>query len=267
MGFNLSLWAVKRQTLTLALILAVAVAGIFSYFRLGRAEDPSFTIKVANLTAIWPGVTALEMRDQVADRLEKKLQELPYLEKIETYVKPSFLAMQVTFKDTTPPAQVPSLFYQLRKKLHDIQPELPQGVIGPDVNDEFGDVDAVLYAVHGSGADYHQLDRVVEMFRQRLLETTDIVKVNVYGVQDRKIFVEFSQAKLATLGITPQALFESLAKQNAVNASGVFETPAKRVAAARHRRAEGRRGHRRDAGGGERPCVSPRRRRRCRSRL
>ncbi|WP_018264402.1 efflux RND transporter permease subunit [Methylosinus sp. LW4] len=229
MGFNLSLWAVKRQTLTLALILAVAVAGVFSYFRLGRAEDPSFTIKVANLTAIWPGVTALEMRDQVADRLEKKLQELPYLEKIETYVKPSFLAMQVTFKDTTPPAQVPSLFYQLRKKLHDIQPELPQGVIGPDVNDEFGDVDAVLYAVHGEGADYHQLDRVVEMFRQRLLETPDIVKVNVYGEQDRKIFVEFSQAKLANLGVTPQALFESLAKQNAVNASGVFETPANRV--------------------------------------
>ncbi|HEY8063676.1 MAG TPA: efflux RND transporter permease subunit [Methylosinus sp.] len=229
MSFNLSLWAVKRQTLTLALIIAVAIAGVYSYLHLGRAEDPSFTIKVANLTAIWPGVTALEMRDQVADRLEKKLQELPYLEKIETYVKPSFLAMQVTFKDTTPPAQVPSLFYQLRKKLHDIQPELPQGVIGPDVNDEFGDVDAVLYAVHGEEADYHQLDRVVEMFRQRLLETPDIVKVNVYGVQDRKIFVEFSQAKLANLGVTPQALFESLAKQNAVNAAGVFETPANRV--------------------------------------
>ncbi|WP_159726121.1 efflux RND transporter permease subunit [Methylosinus sp. Ce-a6] len=229
MSFNLSLWAVKRQTLTLALILAVAIAGAYSYFRLGRAEDPSFTIKVANLTAIWPGVTALEMRDQVADRIEKKLQELPFLEKIETYVKPSFLAMQVTFKDTTPPAQVPGLFYQLRKKLHDIQPELPQGVIGPDVNDEFGDVDAVLFAVHGEGADYHQLDRVVEMFRQRLLETPDIVKVNVYGSQDRKIFVEFSQAKLANLGVTPQALFESLAKQNAVNAAGVFETPANRV--------------------------------------
>ncbi|MBG0810687.1 efflux RND transporter permease subunit [Methylosinus sp. H3A] len=229
MSFNLSLWAVKRQTLTLALILAVAIAGFYSYFRLGRAEDPSFTIKVANLTAIWPGVTALEMRDQVSDRIEKKLQELPFLEKIETYVKPSFLAMQVTFKDTTPPAQVPGLFYQLRKKLRDIQPELPQGVLGPDINDEFGDVDAVLYAVHGEGADYHQLDRIVEMFRQRLLETPDIVKVNVYGGQDRKIFVEFSQAKLANLGVTPQALFESLAKQNAVNAAGVFETPANRV--------------------------------------
>ena len=229
MSFNLSLWAVRRQTLTLALILAVAIAGAYSYFRLGRAEDPSFTIKVANLTAIWPGAAALEMRDQVADRIEKKLQELPFLEKIETYVKPSFLAMQVTFKDTTPPAQVPGLFYQLRKKLHDIQPELPQGVIGPDVDDEFGDVDAVLFAVHGEGADYHQLDRVVEMFRQRLLETPDIVKVNVYGSQDRKIFVEFSQAKLANLGVTPQALFESLAKQNAVNAAGVFETPANRV--------------------------------------
>ncbi|HEY8259929.1 MAG TPA: efflux RND transporter permease subunit, partial [Methylosinus sp.] len=101
---NLSAWAVRRQTLTLALMLALAVAGFYCYSRLGRAEDPSFTIKVANITAIWPGVTAQEMRDQVSDRIEKKLQELPYLEKIETYSRPGVLAMQVTFKDTTPPS-------------------------------------------------------------------------------------------------------------------------------------------------------------------
>jgi multidrug efflux pump subunit AcrB len=223
-GFNLSAWAARRQTLTLALMLAIAAAGLYSYLRLGRAEDPSFTIKVANVTVFWPGVDALEMRDQVSDRLEKKLQELPHLEKIDTYSKPGFLAMQVTFKDTTPPALVPYLFYELRKKLSDIRGELPQGVIGPNVNDEFGDVDSVLFAVTGEGADYHRLDRVVEMFRQRLLETPDVVKVDVYGTQDRKIFVEFSQAKLANLGVAPQALFDSLAKQNAVNAAGVFET-------------------------------------------
>lgn len=228
-SFNLSNWAVRHQTLVLALMLALAIAGLFSYLRLGRAEDPSFTIKVANLTAIWPGVTAQEMRDQVADRLEKKLQELPHLEKIQTYAKPGFLAMQVTFKDTTPPSKVPDLFYQLRKKLGDIRNELPAGVIGPNVNDEYGDVDSVLYAVSGEGADLHQLDRVVEFLRQRLLETQDVVKVNVYGVQDRKIFVEFSQAKLANLGFAPQAVFDSLAKQNAVNAAGVFETSANRV--------------------------------------
>jgi multidrug efflux pump subunit AcrB len=228
-GFNLSAWAVQRQTLTLALMLAISIAGLYSYFRLGRAEDPSFTVKVANVTAIWPGVTAQEMRDQVADLIEKKLQELPHLEKIETYAKPSFLAMQVTFRDTTPPSETPYLFYLLRKKLTDIRSDLPTGIIGPNVNDEFGDVDAVLYAIHGEGADYHQLDRVVEMFRQRLLETPDIVKVDVYGAQDRKIFVELSQAKLANLGVAPQTLFESLAKQNAVNAAGVFETSANRV--------------------------------------
>jgi multidrug efflux pump len=226
---NLSAWAVRRQTLTLALMLALAVAGFYCYSRLGRAEDPSFTIKVANITAIWPGVTAQEMRDQVSDRIEKKLQELPYLEKIETYSRPGVLAMQVTFKDTTPPSQVPYLFYVLRKKLSDIRGDLPQGLIGPNVNDEYGDVDSVLFAVHGEGADYHQLDQVVEMFRQRLLGTSDVVKVDVFGTQDRKIFVELSQAKLANLGIPPQALFDSLAKQNAVNAAGVFETATTRV--------------------------------------
>lgn len=226
---NLSAWAVRRQTLTLALMLALAVAGLYCYSRLGRAEDPSFTIKVANITAIWPGVTALEMRDQVSDRIEKKLQELPYLEKIETYSRPGVLAMQVTFKDTTPPPQVPYLFYVLRKKLSDIRGDLPQGLIGPDVNDEFGDVDSVLFAVYGEGADYHQLDRAVEMFRQRLLGTPDVVKVDVFGTQDRKIFVELSQAKLANLGLPPQALFDSLAKQNAVNAAGIFETVTTRV--------------------------------------
>ncbi|MBY6241380.1 efflux RND transporter permease subunit [Methylosinus sp. Sm6] len=223
-GLNLSAWAVRRQTLTLALMLVLAVAGLYSYLRLGRAEDPSFTIKVANITTIWPGADALEMRDQVSDRLEKKLQELPFLEKIETYSKPGFVAMQVTFKDTTPPAQVPYLFYVLRKKLSDIRGELPQGVIGPNVNDEFGDVDSALFAVSGEGADYHRLDRVVEMFRQRLLATQDVAKVDVYGTQDRKIFVEFSEAKLANLGVAPQALFDSLAKQNAVTAAGVFES-------------------------------------------
>lgn len=228
-GFNLSQWAVARPTLMLFLMVAISVGGVYSYLRLGRAEDPSFTIKVANVTATWPGANAREMQDQVSDLMEKKLQELPYLEKIDTYTKPGFVAMQVTFRDTTPPSQIAQLFYQLRKKLYDIRGELPLGVIGPDVNDEYGDVDTVLYAVSGEGANYHQLDQLVEVLRQRLLETPDAVKVNVYGNQDRKIFVEFSQAKLASLGIGPLSIFDSLAKQNAVNAAGVFETPTNRV--------------------------------------
>jgi multidrug efflux pump subunit AcrB len=227
--FNLSRWAVGRSTLVLFLMLAIGVAGLVSYSRLGRAEDPSFTIKVAIVTALWPGASAREIRDQVADLIEKKLQELPYLDKIDTYTKPGFLAMMVTFKDTTPPAQVPFYFYQLRKKLSDLSPDMPAGVKGPTINDEYGDVDTVLYAVSGEGADYHQLDSVVEVLRQRLLETPDAVKVNVYANQDRKIFVEFSEAKLVNLELAPQAIFDSLSRQNAIADAGLFETASHRV--------------------------------------
>ena len=228
-GVNLSRWAVQRPTLMLFLMIAISLTGVYSYLRLGRAEDPSFTIKVAVVSASWPGATATEIRDQVSDPIEKKLQELPFLDKIETYTKPGFLAMQVTFKDTTPPREVPQLFYQLRKKLHDIAPNLPAGVRGPQVNDEYGDVDTVMYAVTGDGADYHVLDKLVQALRQRLLAVPDVVKVDVYGDQGRRIFVEFSEAKLASLSIAPQAIFDSLAKQNAIEDAGVFETSSNRV--------------------------------------
>ncbi len=226
---NLSKWAVDRPALVLFLMLVICAGGLMSYFKLGRAEDPSFTIKVANVTATWPGSSASEIRDQVQDLLEKRIQELPYLDKIDSYAKPGFLAMSVTFKDTTPPALVPWLFYLLRKKMNDAAGDLPAGVKGPNVNDEYGDVDSVLYAVSGEGADYHQLDGVVEILRQRLLATPDAVKLNVYGNQGRKIFIEFSQAKLANLGLAPQAIFDSLAKQNAIDDAGVFETSSARV--------------------------------------
>ncbi len=229
MGFNLSKWAVARPALMLFLMLAIGAAGTASYRRLGRAEDPSFTIKVANISATWPGATAKEMRDQVADLIEKKLQSLPYLDKFETYTKPGFLATQVTFKDFTPPKEIPQLFYQLRKKLSDMKSDLPEGVKGPSVNDEYGDVDTVMYAVTGDGADYHMLDKAVEALRQRLLETPDVVKVDVYGEQARRIYVEFNEAKLATLGVEPQAAFDSLKKQNAVADAGVFQTTSNRV--------------------------------------
>jgi multidrug efflux pump len=227
--FNLSEWAITHRALTLFLILATLAAGAVSYMRLGRAEDPSFTIKLANVTAVWPGASAREMQEQVSDRIEKKLQELPYLDKVITYTKPSFTAMQVIFRDTTPPALVPSLFYQLRKKLDDLRADLPANLLGPNVNDEFGDVDSVLYMLTGDGADYAQLKQIAEAMRQRLLKVNDVIKVNLYGVQDQRIYVEFSQTKLANLGVTPQAIFDSLAKQNALAASGVFETSGNRI--------------------------------------
>jgi multidrug efflux pump subunit AcrB len=227
--FNLSGWAVSHPTLILFLMIALGIAGYFSYQKLGRAEDPFFTVKVVNVSAMWPGATAAEMQMQVADPIEKKLQELPFFEKVQTYSKPGFTAMQVTFRDSTPPKDVPYLFYLLRKKLVDVQGQLPAGLLGPVVNDEFSDVDSILYMMTGEGADYAQLKKAAEGLRQRLLKVPGVTKVDLYGTQDERIFVEFSHAKLATLGITPQALFDSLAKQNNVVPAGMVETSSQRV--------------------------------------
>ena len=227
--FNLSAWAVAHPALMLFLIVMLGAAGLFSYRSLGRGEDPSFTIKVVIVTAMWPGATAAEMQTQVADPIEKKLQELPYFDKVTTYNKPSFTAMQVAFKDNTPARDVPQLFYQLRKKISDIKDDLPAGLIGPSVDDEYGDVDSILYMITSDGADYAQMKKVAEAFRQRLLKVKNVTKVNLYGTQDEKIYVEFSNAKLATLGITTDQLFQSLARQNAVVPAGVLETTAQRV--------------------------------------
>jgi len=227
--FNLSAWATRHQPLVLFLILLVVAAGLLSYLQLGRAEDPSFTVKVVNITVIWPGATVEDMQNQVADPIEKKMQELPYFDFVQTYTKPSFTALQVVFKDTTPPSQVPWLFYLARKKLNDTRAELPAGLIGPDVNDEFGDVDSVLYMVSSKGANYGQLKKVVESVRTRLLTVPDVTKVNIYGVQEPRIYVEFNQSQLAKLGILPSTIFNSLAGQNDVISSGVFETKSNQV--------------------------------------
>ena len=227
--FNLSAWAVAHPALILFFIIALAVGGAMSYRGIGRAEDPSFTIKVGIVTAIWPGATAMEMQAQVADPIEKKLQELPWFDKVTTYTKPSFTAMQVAFKDNTPAREVPQLFYQLRKKLGDIRGDLPAELIGPDINDEFGDVDSILYMLTSEGGDYAQMKKVIEGLRQRLLKVANVTKVNIYGDQDEKIYVEFTHAKLATLGVTPENLLAALSRRNAVVAAGAIETAAQRV--------------------------------------
>ena len=178
---------------------------------------------------MWPGATAHDMQEQVADPIEKKLQELPYFDKVTTYSKPALTVMMVAFKDNTPARDVPELFYQLRKKVGDVKDDLPAGVIGPSVNDEYGDVDSILYMLTAHGTDYAQMKKVAEALRQRLLKVKDVTKVNLYGTQDEKIYVEFSNAKLATLGITTDQIFQSLAKQNAVVPSGIVESTAQRV--------------------------------------
>lgn len=228
--FNLSAWAVNHRALMLFLMIVLGLAGAASYMQLGRAEDPNFTIKVAIITASWPGSTAQEMQSQVSDRIEKKLQELPYFERVQTYTKPGFMAAQLIFRDSTRSHLMPELFYQIRKKLNDLRPELPSGVNGPSVNDEYGDVDSLLYMVQAQGADFAQLKRIAESLKTELLRVPNVVKVNLYGVQDERIFVEFSHAKLATLGVSTQAIFDSLARQNVVTPAGVVETGAQRVA-------------------------------------
>ncbi len=228
--FNLSAWAVRQQSLTLFFMLALFIAGAMAYLRLGRAEDPSFTIKVAVITAAWPGATAREMQDQVSDRIEKKLQELPFFDRVETYTKPGFMAAQIVFKDNTRSQLMPELFYQIRKKMNDLRSDLPASLIGPNVNDEYGDVDSMLYMVTADGADFAKLKRIAEQLKVELLRVPNVTKVNLYGQQDERIFVEFSHAKLATLGISAQALFDSLARQNSVVATGIVETSAQRVA-------------------------------------
>jgi multidrug efflux pump subunit AcrB len=228
-SFNLSSWAIRRPALTAFLIIALGLGGVLAYFQLGRAEDPSFTIKNVNVSATWPGATTEEMQNQVTDRIEKKLRELAYFDKLTTYTKPGFTSIGVDFKDSTPARLVPMLFLDLRKKLSDIRGDLPAGLIGPNVNDEFGDVDSVLYAITADGASYAQLKEVAEALRLRLQRVPDVTKVDLFGDQGERIYVEFSHAKLATLGVSTQALFDSLAKQNAVTPAGEFQTNGQRI--------------------------------------
>src|SRR5947209_653540 len=227
--FNLSQWAITHRALVLFMILVLGAAGAFSYFKLGRGEDPSFTIKVMIVNVAWPGATAAEMQEQVADKIEKKLQELPYLDRVESYAQPGVAFIQVFLTDKTPPAKVKDLWYQVRKKVGDIRGELPAGVIGPRFNDEYGDVYSAIYMLTADGLDPAALKARAEDVRQNLLRVPDVNKVDIIGERPQKIFIELSHAKLATLGLTPQQIFDSVARQNAVVSGGTIDTAADRI--------------------------------------
>ena len=227
--FNLSQWAITHRALVLFMILVLGAAGAYSYLNLGRAEDPSFTIKNMIVNVAWPGATATEMQTQVADKIEKKLQELPWLDRVETYSQPGVSFIQVILIDRTPPAKVKDLWYQVRKKVGDIRGDLPAGITGPNFNDEYGDVYSAIYMLTADGLSLADLKARAEDIRQRLLRVPNVNKVDFIGDQPEKIFVEFSHTKLATLGITPQQVFDSVIKQNAVQAGGAVDTSADRV--------------------------------------
>jgi multidrug efflux pump subunit AcrB len=177
----------------------------------------------------WPGATATEIQQQVADKIEKKLQELPYLDRVETYSQPGVSFIRVTLLDTTPPSKVKDLWYQVRKKVGDIRGDLPAGITGPNFNDEYGDVYSALYMLSADGLSLAELKTRAEDIRQRLLRVPNVNKVDIIGDQPQKIFIEFSHAKLATLGITPQQIFDSVARQNAVISGGSVAVPRDRT--------------------------------------
>jgi len=228
-AFNLSRWAVTHPAFVTFLIFAFSIAGLQAYFQMGRAEDPSFTIKTGIVSAVWPGATAEEMQQQVADVVEVKLRETPSLDFLQTYCLPDRMLTLVQLKDTTPSRQVADIWYQVRKKLGDIKNDIPDGVIGPNVNDEYGDVYSALYAFRGDGFSPAELKRMCEAARTRLLRLADVEKVDIIGEQSERIYIEFSHQKLATLGITPTQIFESVQKQNVLVRSGSIDTATDRI--------------------------------------
>lgn len=223
-GFNLSALAVRERSITLFLIIAIVTAGLFAFLKLGRAEDPSFTVKVMTFYTVWPGATAQEMQDQVAEPLEKRMQELKWYERSETFTRPGLAFTTVTLLDRTPPGEVQEEFYQARKKLGDEKLRLPPGAAGPFINDEYSDVSFALYALKAHGEPPRMLVRKAEELRQRLLHVPGVKKINIIGERPEKIFVKFSYERLANLGVSARDIFAALNNQNVVTPGGSIET-------------------------------------------
>jgi multidrug efflux pump len=228
-GFNLSEWSLRNQALLRFFIVMLAAMGIWSFLGLGQSEDPPFTFKVMVVQTQWPGATAAEVTEQVTEKIEKKLQELPDLDYLRSYSRPGESQIFVVIKDSVPAAAVPDFFYQVRKKIGDISYTLPQGIQGPFFNDEFGDTFGNIYALTGDGYTDAQLRDYAERLKLEILRVPDVAKVQFIGLQNEEITIELSNAKLATLGVSFNQLQQTLAAQNAVTPSGSFETGSDRI--------------------------------------
>jgi len=227
--FNLSEWALSHQALVLYFMVVLAAIGVGSYLRLGQAEDPDFTFKLMVVQTRWPGASAEEVERQLTDKIEKKLQETPRLDFLRSYSKPGESTVFVFVKDSSRPDEIKDTWYQVRKKIGDIRATLPAGIQGPFFNDEFGDTFGNIYALTGDGYTYAQLKETADRIRNELLRVRNVAKVDLIGEQDERIYVEFANAKLATFGIDPSVAFSALAQQNAVSATGSFETASDRI--------------------------------------
>ena len=228
-GFNLSEWAIRHRSLVVFLMLILVVAGIGSYFRIGRNEDPAFTIKIMVVQALWPGATVEDTLEQVTERLERKLQETPYLDYLRSYTTPGQTTIFVHLQGVAPARAVPDIWYQVRKKIGDIRNTLPPGVLGPGFNDEFGDTYGIVYAFTADGFSHRELRDYVEDARSRLLQVRDVSKIDVVGAQDERIFIEFSTEQIAGLGLDPFSLMGALQAQNVVTPAGVVETGDEKI--------------------------------------
>ncbi len=227
--FNLSDWALKHQTLVLYLISVLTIAGLISYTKLGQSEDPPFTFKVMLVRTSWPGASAQEVEQQITDKLEKKIQEVPHLDYTNSYSRPGESMIFIIVKDNTFSKDVPEVWYQVRKKVGDIRSTLPQGVESLTFNDEFSDVYGSMYALTGDGFDYAALKKQAELIRTELLKIKDIAKVEFFGEQKQRIFIEISNAKLTTLGINISTLTNILQAQNAIVPAGNFNSSTERI--------------------------------------
>ena len=229
MRFNLSEIAVRNPAVVLFLIIATGLSGIWAYLNLGRAEDPNFTVKTMVVQALWPGATSDEVQRLVAEPLEKRLQEMPELDYVRTYSRPGQVVLQVQLKDSTRGHAAMEAWYQVRKKLGDSRIELPQGVIGPFFNDEYGDVFSAVYMLTGDGATRADLKRQAETLRRSLLRVPDVAKVVLVGDVPERIYVEISYRKLATLGIPAETIFNAIGEQNVMTSAGAIDTDADRI--------------------------------------
>ncbi|GAB2506995.1 efflux RND transporter permease subunit [Lysobacter humi (ex Lee et al. 2017)] len=230
MRFNLSEWALRHRSLVVYAMVVLAIAGTLAYLRLGRSEDPKFTFKVMVVRTLWPGATADEVASQVTERIEKKLMETGQYEFIRSYSRPGESQVIFVAKDSMRSVDIAPLWYQVRKKVGDVRPTLPRDIVGPFFNDEFGDTFGNIYALTGKGFDYAVLKDYAERVQLDLQRQPDVGKIELFGVQDERIWVEIDNTRLATLGVPVAAVFDALNQQNAIAPAGFFETPSSRVA-------------------------------------
>ena len=224
-GFNLSKWALDHPALTRYLMVVLMLLGFAAYFQLGQDEDPPFTFRAMVVRTYWPGATAQQVAEQVTDKIERTLQEVPYADKIRSYSKPGESQIIFQVKDVIKGADVTNTWYAVRKKVGDIRATLPAGVQGPFFNDDFGDVYGVIYALESDGFSYAEVKTFADNVRQQLLRVPDVAKVELFGAQDEKLFIEISQKRLAQLGLDLNQVLNQLAQQNAVESGGALQTP------------------------------------------